>query len=191
LGRRLSGRCPSGWCLFIADIGDNDLARRQVTIARVPEPAPGDPVTAAPEVFNAAYDDGRHNAEAMFVVGGDLFIVTKDGVGAVYMSRPASAKNAIVFTRVARLGLEAVTDAEASPDEKTVVVRTSHEALLYWATDLVGGKPDPFARIPLDGLKEPQGEGVAIDANGLFYLSSEGRPWNRAGRLLTLRCGTQ
>jgi hypothetical protein len=183
-----AARCPSGSCLFIADIGDNGLSRRRVIIARVPEPAPGDAVTAAPEVFNAAYDDGRHNAEAMFVLGGDLFIVTKDRVGAVYRSAPGDARNEIVFTRIGRLGLEAVTDAEASPDEKTVVVRTSHEAVLYRASDLAGGTTEPFARIPLDGLKEPQGEGVALDANGLLYLSSEGGPWNRSGRLLTLRC---
>ena len=41
-----AARCPSGDCLYIADIGDNRRTRRQVQIYRVPEPAPGDAETA-------------------------------------------------------------------------------------------------------------------------------------------------
>jgi uncharacterized protein YjiK len=43
-------------------------------------------------------------------------------------------------------------------------------------------------RIPIDGLKEAQGEGVAIDDNGTLYLASEGRPWSRPGTFMRLRC---
>lgn len=182
-----AARCPAGDCLYIADIGDNSRSRRRIMIYRVAEPAPTDAATGSPEVFTARYADGPHNAEAMFALGADLFIITRDRVGAVYRAHPATA-NELVFTRVGQLGLEAVTDAEASPDGRTVVVRTTHEAVLYRAADLVGANNEPYARIPLDGLKEPQGEGVALDANGILYLSSEGHPWNRAGRLLTLQC---
>src|SRR5882672_6380168 len=45
-----AARCPAGDCLYIADIGDNGLARRRIQIYRVPEPAPGDAETAPPEV---------------------------------------------------------------------------------------------------------------------------------------------
>ena len=69
-------------------------------------------------------------------------------------------------------------------DGTVVVVRTSHEAVLYRTADLIDGWPVPFERIPLDGLRERQGEGVALDGN-LLYLSSEGRS---AGSLLSLRC---
>jgi hypothetical protein len=75
----------------------------------------------------------------------------------------------------------------ASRDEKSVVVRTSHEAVLYRTVDLIRGGNVPYLRIPIDGLKEAQGEGVALDGN-MLYLSSEGRPWNRSGRILSLRC---
>lgn len=33
-----------------------------------------------------------------------------------------------------------------------------------------------------------QGEGAALGADGMLYLVSEGRPWNRAGRFISLRC---
>ena len=181
-----AARCPSGDCLYLADIGDNRLARRRIQIYRVPEPGLEDEETAPPEVFNATYADGPHNAEAMFVIGGDLFIVTRDRMGGVYRTTTTGTRE-LTFQRIGQLGLAAVTDAEASRDEKTVVVRTSHEAVLYRTEDLTLGGSVPYLRIPIDGLKEAQGEGVALDGS-MLYLSSEGRPWNRAGRLLTLRC---
>src|SRR5262245_31146252 len=72
-----AGSCPSGDCLYIADIGDNRQSRGRVQIYRVPEPAPEDGHTAVPEIFEATYNDGPHNAEAMFVAGSNLFIVTR------------------------------------------------------------------------------------------------------------------
>jgi hypothetical protein len=181
-----AARCPSGDCLYIADIGDNRLTRRRVRIYRVPEPAPGDAETAPPEAFDGTYTDGPHNAEAMFVIGVDLFIVTRDRVGGVYRAR-WSGSHDLTFQPVGRLGLAAVTDAEASRDEKSVVVRTSHEAVFYRTRDLTVGGNVPYLRIPLDGLREPQGEGVAVDGS-MLYLSSEGGPLRRAGWFVSLRC---
>jgi len=183
-----AARCPLGNCLYIADIGDNQLRRQQVQIYRVPEPAPGDPETAPPEVFNASYADGPHNAEAMFVVDTDAFIITRDRLGGVYRATmPSSGGGELTFRRVAELGLAAVTDAEASRDGKSVVVRTSHEAVFYRTADLMRGMSAPYFRVGIDGLREPQGEGVALDGN-MLYLSSEGRSLSRAGRFLSLRC---
>ena len=183
-----AARCSSGDCLYVADIGDNDSARRQVQIYRVPEPAVGDAQTAPPEVFNATYVDGPHNAEAMFVVDADAFIITRDRAAAIYRATlTPSADRAITFQRVGELGLGAVTDAETSRDGTSVVVRTSHEAVLYRTADLIRGVTTPYFRIRIDGLREPQGEGVALDGN-MLYLSSEGRAGSRAGRLISLRC---
>ena len=183
-----AARCPAGDCLLIADIGDNQQSRPRVQIYRVPEPAPGDAETAGPEVFNATYSDGPHNAEAMFVTGAEVFIVTRDRRAGVYRAAmPASGTHDLVFQRVGELGLAAVTDAEASRDGASVVVRTSHEAVLYRTADLIRGTMSPYLRIPIDALREPQGEGVALDGN-LLYLSSEGRRWNRGGRFIRLSC---
>lgn len=183
-----AARCAAGDCLYLADIGDNQRQRRQVQIYRVPEPKPDDTGTAVPDVFNVSYDDGPHNAEAMFVVDADAFIITRDRTAGVYRAVMApSGGGALTFHRVAQLGLAAVTDAEASRDGTSVVVRTSHEAVFYRTADLMRGATAPYFRIGLDGLREPQGEGIALDGHTL-YLSSEGGEWSRAGRLIGLRC---
>jgi hypothetical protein len=183
-----AARCPSGDCLYIADIGDNNHSRRQIQIYRVPEPAAGDTETVRPDAFDATYADGPHNAEAMFVVDADAFIITRDRTAGVYRATLApSSGRAITFHRIAELGLAAVTDAEASRDGTTVVVRTSHEAVLYRTADLIRGVATPYFAISIDGLREPQGEGVALDGN-MLYLSSEGRKWSRSGRFIGLRC---
>ena len=187
-----SGRCPAGDCLYIADIGDNGFARSRIRIFRVPEPAPGEAETAQPEMFSAAYADGPHNAEALFVIGADLFIVTRDRTGGLYRATPPlDGSGELTFERIGELGVAAVSDAESSPDEQSVVVRTANEVIVYRTADIRrGGAVPSRLRIPVDGLKEPKGEGVALGSDGMLYLASEGRPWNRAGRFISLQCIT-
>jgi hypothetical protein len=143
-------------------------------------------------VFSATYTDGAHNAEALFVVGGDIFVVTRDRVGGLYRStRPLPGSLELTLERIGQLGLEeeVITDAETSPDEASVVVRTSEAVIIYRTADVIrGGTVPKGLRIPVGGLKEPQGEGVALNADGMLFLASEGRPWNRAGRFISLRC---
>jgi hypothetical protein len=183
-----AARCASGACLYIADIGDNQARRHRIRIYRIPEPDPTATETARPEVFDANYADGPHNAEAMFVVGTDLFIVTRDRTGALYRaSVPATATGRLTFHRIGELGLQSVSDAETSPDDQLVVVRNWQEAVFYRSADLVAGRTQPYRRVAIDGFSEIQGEGVAVDGDAL-YLASEGGPWGRAGTLRSLRC---
>ena len=176
-------------CLYLGDIGDNSFNRRRIQVLVVAEPDPAAAETAHPEIVNVVYPDSAHNAEALFVAGGRLFIVTKDRVGTLYGSvAPLGEEHEITLRRISALGLEAVTDAEASTDEMSVAVRTSHEVLIYRTAELIDGGVTPRSRIPIDRLGEPQGEAVALGENGRLYLASEGRPWNRAGRFISLRC---
>jgi hypothetical protein len=188
----------SGDCLYIADIGDNDVARRNVQVLRVPEPDLDAARTARPDVFTLTYPDGPHNAEALFVAGGRLFVVTKDRDGAVFGSaEPLDAVESgfsridgnVTLRRMGALEMAGVTDAETSRDGQSVVVRTAREAVVYGTADLVGGpdKARPTMRIPIGSLREPQGEGVALDGD-VLYLASEASGFSRAGRLLSLRC---
>ena len=52
------GPCPTGSCIYVADIGDNDAARKSVTVYRVPEPAEGAGTAQVDGVFHASYPDG-------------------------------------------------------------------------------------------------------------------------------------
>jgi hypothetical protein len=182
-----AARCPQGDCLYIADVGDNGRDRRQIRIYRVPEPAPGDAETAPPEVFTATYVDGPHNAEALFVVDADLFIVTKDRAGFLYRATLPPSGSRLIFQRAGQLGIAMVTDAETSRDGTSIVVRTPGEVVLFRTTDVIGGTYTPVHRIAIGGLREPQGEGVALDGE-MLYLSSEGGRDGAAGWFMSLRC---
>ena len=182
-----AARCDDTDCLFLADIGDNRSVRDAVTLYRVPEPALGDSETAAPRRFTARYADGPHNAEAMFVLGSDAFVITRDRIGALYRGTiPADAGSIISLQPVGSLGLPTVTDAEAAPDGRSVVVRTSREAAFYRAAEITDGRATPYFRLRLDGWREPQGEAIAVDGHMLFLASEGGAV--RGGQLLGLRC---
>ena len=166
--------CPSGDCLYIADIGDNDRSRSAITIYRIPEPQPADGHTAAAEVFTATYPDGAHDAEALFVVGDSLFVITKDDAGILYRISP-KGPGRVKAERIGELGFARVTDADVSADGKTVVVRTNNEVAFYQTAALVAGKsPKADLRFSVRQAREPQGEGVAFDGNRTLYLTSEG-----------------
>src|SRR5256885_5277444 len=70
--------CGNGSCLYVADTGNGGgTQRNDVVLYRVPEPAPTDARTAPATVFNAAYPaDEDHEAEAVFVADGQLYLVT-------------------------------------------------------------------------------------------------------------------
>ena len=190
------GACAAGDCLYVGDIGDNDLARKSVQVYRLPEPDLQRSQTARPDVFTFIYPDGPHNAEAAFLADGHLFIVTKDLTGTVYRSTTRvddkTEGGEIKLERVGDLGLGAVSDAEASADGASVAVRTAEEVVLYRTSDVRrGGDIAPSMRISVTGLREPDGEGVALGEDGMVYMTSEGRPWKPAGRLVSLRCSTR
>lgn len=65
-------------CLYIADTGDNRLRRDDAAIYRVPEPAPGDTVTAPAERFPVRFPDGPRDVEALYILpGGTVHLVSK------------------------------------------------------------------------------------------------------------------
>lgn len=182
------GAGPADECLFLGDIGDNGRSRPSIQLLVVPEPDPAATDTERPEVYVVAYPDGAHNAEAMFVAGGRLLIITRDRVGTLYESvAPIGRTRAITLRRVTDLGLEAVTDAAASPDEAAVAVRTPREVRIYRTADLLAGSVQPRMTIDIAGVREPQGEGAALGGAGMLYLASEGGWLSRAG-FTALRC---
>jgi hypothetical protein len=76
------GPCPSGSCIFVADIGDSDGERKQITVYRIVEPADASGSAKVDATLHATYPDGSHDAEALLVTPeGRLLIVTKGDTG--------------------------------------------------------------------------------------------------------------
>ena len=190
--------CPAGGdCLYVADVGDNDAERPSVTVYRVPEPAPHAARSAPAEAIRLRYPDGPHDAEAMFVLGGAIHVVTKGESGpvAVYRApRTAGPGAETVLQRVRELSAqkverpERVTGADASPDGRWVVMRTRESASIYPAAELTANGALSPRRVDLKGLDEAQGEGIAFAPDGSLLVTSEGGKKDRAATFARLRC---
>jgi hypothetical protein len=195
-----TGPCPPGSCLYIGDIGDNRGKRKRITVYRVAEPAPGDAATDPVQVFHAAYPDGAHDAEALFVTAdADVFIITKGDPGPVALyrfPRPLDATRPMQLQRVgeplAARNVEAKnrpTAADVSQDGEWVAVRTTHHVTFYRTADLIVGRWRQAFRFDLTGLGERRGEGLSFAAKDMVVLVGEGGGLTRnPGTFATLAC---
>ncbi|HEX6069213.1 MAG TPA: hypothetical protein VFZ18_05300 [Longimicrobiaceae bacterium] len=192
-----AGRCESGDCLFVGDIGDNQGERESITIYRIPEPAATAERSEAAVALEARYPGGPRDAEALFVLpSGELFLVTKGERSAVevYRFRAPQAPDAVGTLELVRelspepgRRADRVTGASASPDGRWVAIRTYSTLHLFPAGPLVSGSPVTADRVDLTPFGEAQGEAVVLADDGAVWLTSEaegdGRPtW------LRLRC---
>jgi hypothetical protein len=181
--------------LYIGDIGDNNKARSSIVVYRVPEPnvdisrPPGDGQSlGSVETLVLQYPDGAHDAEALAVdpATGDIVIVTKElsGQSGVYV-RSASSSTTILSARdPIQLGFGTlVTGASVAPDGTAVALRTYGSVLVFPRPG--GAVLDAAFRSSLctgASAAEPQGESIAVTANGRGYVTiSEGSqpPINR------------
>lgn len=121
------GPCPTGSCIYVADIGDNDARRKRITIYRLPEPSGAETSAAVKDVFHATYPDGAHDAEALLITpAGDLLIVTKGDTAAVALYRFPRELRSGAIHRLERVGKprepgkpgenERITDGAVSAD---------------------------------------------------------------------------
>lgn len=191
------GPCPSGSCLYVGDIGDNDAKRRRVTIYRVPEPdsASG---TAAAEAIHASYPDGAHDAETLLVApDGTLHIVTKGDTGPIALYKFPRELNGGAEVKLERVGqpLSAktdkrgrVTDGAVSPDGQWVVLRTNTHLTFYRSADFFAGQWREAKRVDLSVLAEPQGEAVALAAGNVVFVVGEGGGKKRPGTFARFTC---
>jgi hypothetical protein len=192
------GPCPAGSCIHVADIGDNDAARRSITIYRLPEPAEASGTAQVGDVFHASYPDGAHDAEALLIApDGRLHIVTKGDTGPVSVYRfPAELRSGSPM-RLERVGeprdtkppaSARVTDGAISPDGQWAVLRTIDSLTFYRAADLLAARWREAGRAELTSLGEPQGEGVTFGADGAVFLMGEGGRKKMPGTFARLTC---
>jgi hypothetical protein len=188
-----SAPCRDGNCLFIGDIGDNDAKRASITVHALPEPAQGIG-SARPVSLHARYPGGARDAEALFVLDGKIFIVTKGRTGPVELYRypDGSSGNAVSTLSLVRelfpkprSGSDLVTSAAVSPDGKWVGVRSYRTLFLYRTSEMTApARAAAPLTFDLGSLREAKGEGLALADDGTVWLTSEGdkrRPpsWSR------------
>jgi hypothetical protein len=192
------GRCPTGLCVFLADIGNNVTPRPDFVILRTPEPAVamnsgGAPVTVTGERLVFTYPDGLHNAETLLVdpATGSLYVISKLAAGmpsSVYRLPTTFGGASAVATKVADLtvpaaGDQPATGGDAHPCGTGFLLRTN--TILY-EFRIPAGAPfeDAFRATPMavPSAQEQQGEGVTYSPDGRSYFTtSEGSspPINR------------
>lgn len=189
------GPVPGVSYLYLGDIGGSqgtNTVRHEVKIVRAPEPLV-DPAWAAKphssnlegvETFTLVYPDGSYDAESLMVdpISGDLFIVTKQELMArVYRASlvDLTDKGTRTLELVRAVDFTLASAGDISRDGARIVLRREDFARLWQRQ---GGEPigDALARagqsIPVVGPpKEPNGEGLALLADGTGYATiSEG-----------------
>ena len=192
-----AGPCPSGSCLYIADIGDNDANRERITVYRTSEPAGA--AQARAEALHARYPDGKHDAETILVTPkGEIFIVTKGETGpvALYIFPPdAKPGTAVELVRVGEPQVsnggdakDRITDGAVSPDGAWVVLRTKVDLRFFPAAAFLSGNWGEAGRVEVGVLGEPQGEGVTFADDRTLLLAGEGGGKSRPGTFARLAC---
>jgi hypothetical protein len=154
--------------VWAGDIGDNTETRDTIQVSPVPV-GEGNKNVDAP-IYDLVYPDGPHNAETLMTdpTTGRLYIATKGVLGGTLYAAPAKL-SVDHPNQLEPLGdvLPIATDGTFLPDGKHFVVRNYAVAAVYAFPSLE--KVDQF-RLP----GQPQGEGIAVDADGTLLLSSEG-----------------
>jgi hypothetical protein len=184
--------------LYIGDIGDNDDARQDIVIYRVPEPAltastrkltkktPG--TTEPAEAIRLRYPDGAHDAEALLVhpVSGHIYIVIKLVIAdpAVYEASPPFAPGkTITMTRIGTVHVPSlfggvITGGSVSPDGRHVALCDYFQG---YELVLPSGSNDfndiwKQKMVGFDLGKRKQGESIAYRNDGKALLAtSEGK----------------
>lgn len=192
------GPCPGGSCLYLADTGNNSGKRKDLVIYRVAEPRPDADATARAERLPVRYPEGRHDAEALFVLPtGEIFLVTKGRHSAVSLYRyPGEPRvgEEVVLERVAELSAgeqehpHLVTGASASPSGEWVAIRSYQWLNIYRTRELVAGNTRPATVMDLSPVGEAQGEAVELLDDGRVVLTSEGGFKEAPGTFAVLAC---
>jgi hypothetical protein len=156
--------------VWVADIGDNPGERDSVTVTRVPV-GPGDrDVRDEVTTYDLVYPDGSADAETLLVEPstGRLVVVTKGVFGGEVLLAPKRL-DPDGPNRMRAIGnAHAIaTDGSFWPDGRHLVVRGYSSATVYTWPGL-----ETVSRFTLP--EQQQGEGIAVDEDGVVLVSSEG-----------------
>ena len=156
--------------VWVGDIGDNTGSRDDVSVVEVP--VGGGDRSVPGDRYTLTYPHGRSSdAETLLCDPrtGRLFVVTKGVFGGDVYAAPRTLRHDrpnLLRSRGSVLPI--ATDGAFFPDGQHVILRDYSRAVVYdWPSlEEVGEVPLP---------RQPQGEGLAVDADGQVFVSSEGQ----------------
>jgi hypothetical protein len=184
--------------LYLGDIGDNNEARDEVVVYRVPEPAltaatrtltktrPGS--TEPAEAITLKYPDGKHDAEALLVhpTTGNIYIVNKVPIAnpVVYEAvAPFTAGKLVTMRRIGEIRVPSifggvVTGGSISPDGRRVALCDYFQGyeIVLPASSRDFNDIWKQKMIGFDLGKREQGESITYRLDGKAFLAtSEGK----------------
>jgi hypothetical protein len=155
--------------LYVADIGDNEALRRQVSVYFLTNPRPSG-LTVTYNSFDFRYPDGAHDAETLLVDGsGRLTIVTKGARGGVYQAPAQPSRTGVNELRKVGDAPALVTDGVFLPGDRQIALLTYGSVVVLDASTYAQVSSTPIPR-------QPQAESLAVNLAGDGLLvGSEGR----------------
>ena len=154
--------------VWVGDIGDNLARRDEVVVRRVPV-GRGER-TVDPQAYRLVYPDGPRDAETLLCdpVTGRLYVASKGVLGGTLYAAPETLGPGVNELTAVGPVIGIATDGAFFPDGRHVVLRDYGRAAVY---SMPGLSPVGSAFALPD---QEQGEGIAVDASGRVFLSSEG-----------------
>ncbi|MFA6297622.1 MAG: hypothetical protein WC642_00550 [Nocardioides sp.] len=155
--------------VLVGDIGDNRGERDSVSVLRVPVER-GERIVS-PDVFELTYPGGPRDAEALLVhpVTRRIYVASKELFGGTLYAAPREPSGTGA-NRLEPVGpvIGIVTDGAFFPDGRHLVLRDYGRAVVYAFPSL-----ERVGEVSLPD--QPQGEGIAVAADGTLYVSTEGQ----------------
>jgi hypothetical protein len=200
------GPCDAGSCIFVGEIGDNNLAYASRAVYRFAEPnlsptAPMGTQMVTADVLTFVYPDGRHNAETLLVepTSGDIFVITKvsNVASTVYrMPKPFTPGTQVTMEKVGDLSLPAsaglVTGGDVHPCGTRMLIRTYP---MIYEFKLAAGQPfSSIFAVPGTAVATPtqaqesQGEAVTYASDGVGYFTASELDGQSSRSLFRIRC---
>ncbi len=182
------GKCGSGYCFYLADVGDNDRDRTQVTVLAVEEKSKK--IWAQ---WNFTYEDGPQNVEAFFVDDSGIFYflakTEKKGGGLTAIYSLSSRANETVARKIAQAKFDApVTDMALSPNRQNVAILTGKSGHEVSFADFRTGDFRRQTALPLENLKKQE---------SITYISDDYLVWSTEAKklvdvpILGIRCNSR
>jgi len=176
--------------LYLADLGNNLNARRDLVVYRVPEPDPRVPskTVTVDRVIRVRYPeqqarpdplDMNYDAEALFWSGETLYVLTKhrsDPGTVLYRFPSLDSDQEVDLIRISEFdtGDTMVTGADTTPDESYLAVLTYRRIYLFEKpADSDDYLSRPLKSIEFDENVTMQCEGITWEEKALYFTNEQ------------------